>query len=105
MKVGTRNAMVISVASVALVVDTDARTVRVRLGSVGPTVLRATEAEEWIAHAIDWDAARVDDPAIEATFAAMVADAARPIDDHRSTAAYRRRAVEVCARRALERAL
>ena len=27
----------------------------------------------------------------------MVADAARPIDDHRSTAAYRRAAIEVCA--------
>ena len=97
-KVGTRNAMVISVASVALVVDTDARSVRCALGSVGPVVLRAPEAEEWIATRVDWDALRVADPADRATFAAMVAAAARPIDDHRSTAAYRRRAIEVCAR-------
>jgi CO/xanthine dehydrogenase FAD-binding subunit len=104
-KVGTRNAMVISVASVALVVDADARSVRCALGSVGPVVLRASEAEEWIAPRVDWDALRVADPADRATFAAMVAAAARPIDDHRSTAAYRRRAIEVCARRAMERAL
>jgi CO/xanthine dehydrogenase FAD-binding subunit len=33
----------------------------------------------------------------------MVAEAVRPIDDHRSTAAYRRRAVEVMAQRAAAR--
>ncbi len=37
LKVGTRNAMVIAVASVALVVDRITRTVRVGLGSVGPS--------------------------------------------------------------------
>ena len=105
MKVGTRNAMVISVASVALVVDNAAHTVACALGSVGPTIIRATEAEQWIASRVDWERGTVVEPGDRATYAAMVADAARPIDDHRSTAAYRRRAIEVCARRALERAL
>jgi CO/xanthine dehydrogenase FAD-binding subunit len=104
-KVGTRNAMVIAVASVALVVDTDARRVRCALGSVGPTVLRATEAEEWVTRRIDWDTLRLADTADAVEFGRLVGAAARPIDDHRSSAAYRRRAVEVCARRALDRAL
>lgn len=105
LKVGTRNAMVISVAGVALVVDLDGRTVRCGLGSVGPVPIRAAAAEEWVHDHVDWDAARVPDPRTYETFGAMVAAAAAPIDDHRSTAAYRRHAVEVCARRALMRAL
>ncbi len=43
---GTRNAMVISVASLAIVVDTGARRVRVGLGSVGPVPVRPTTAED-----------------------------------------------------------
>jgi CO/xanthine dehydrogenase FAD-binding subunit len=104
LKVGTRNAMVISVVVVALVVDVANRSVRCGLGSVAPVPLRAEEAEAWIAGRIDWDRSRLDDPLDADTFGAMVAAAARPIDDHRSTAAYRRHAVGVCARRALERA-
>ncbi len=38
-------------------------------------------------------------------FARLVRAAAQPIDDHRSTADYRRHAVGICARRALERSL
>jgi CO/xanthine dehydrogenase FAD-binding subunit len=105
LKVGTRNAMVISVADLALVVDLDGRTVRCALGSVGPTVLRARDAEAWIADRVDWDAVRLHDVADADEFGAQVAAAARPIDDHRSTAAYRRHAVGILARRALVRAL
>ena len=105
LKVGTRNAMVISVAGLALVVDATGRTVRCALGSVGPVPLRARAAEAWVRDQIDWDALRVDDPRTYETFADMVADAARPIDDHRSTAAYRRHAVRVMASRALARLL
>jgi CO/xanthine dehydrogenase FAD-binding subunit len=47
----------------------------------------------------------VPDPRTYETFGEMVAEAARPIDDHRSTAEYRRHAIAVCARRALMRAL
>ncbi|MHB1986612.1 MAG: FAD binding domain-containing protein [Acidimicrobiales bacterium] len=104
LKVGTRNAMVIAICSVALVADETAREVRVGLGSVGPVPLRAPEAEQLAAAAIDWDTGRWrgNDDDLEA-FGALVSGASRPIDDHRSTAAYRRVAVGVCAKRALER--
>src|SRR6478735_1657864 len=49
LKVGPRNAMVISVAGLAAVADLDARTMAVGLGSVGPVPLRAPEAESWVA--------------------------------------------------------
>jgi CO/xanthine dehydrogenase FAD-binding subunit len=106
LKVGTRNAMVIAVASVALVVDWEGRTVRCALGSVGPTVLRARDAEASVASRIDWTARALPgrEDALD-EFAALVRRAARPIDDHRSTAEYRRHAVGICARRALDRAL
>src|SRR5258706_12524857 len=45
MKVGARNAMVIAVAGLALVVDRARRRVRVGLGQCGPAILRATAPE------------------------------------------------------------
>jgi CO/xanthine dehydrogenase FAD-binding subunit len=104
LKIGTRNAMVIAVADLALVVDRPARAVRCALGSVGPTVIRAQEAEAWVAARVDWDAGRLVDEHVAAEFGAQVAAAARPIDDHRSTAAYRRHGIGVLAERALVRA-
>ena len=105
LKVGTRNAMVISIAGLALVIDVTHRQVRCALGSVGPVPIRAGAAEDWVQAQIDWDAVRIDDPRTYETFASMVADASRPIDDHRSTADYRRHAVKVMAQRALLRLL
>jgi CO/xanthine dehydrogenase FAD-binding subunit len=102
-KVGVRNAMVIAIASACLAVDTPARAVRLALGSVAPTILRASAAEAFAAGAVDWAAATVP-PAERDRFAALAAAAALPIDDHRSSAAYRRRAVEVLAGRLLRRA-
>ena len=104
LKVGPRNAMVISVASLALVVDRVGRTVRVGLGSVAPVPLRAIEAEVMIAARLDWAEGR--SPTIHDVerFAELVADATRPIDDHRGSADYRRHSVGVLARRALVRA-
>ena len=105
LKVGARNAMVISVATVALVLDRPRRSVRIALGSVAPVPVRATEAEEWVSGAVDWDSR---DPLGDdelARFGELAAAAARPIDDHRSTADYRSHAVAVMARRALARAL
>jgi CO/xanthine dehydrogenase FAD-binding subunit len=103
LKIGTRNAMVISVASAALVVDLSAQLVSIALGSVGPTIIRATEAESWVVDHIDWDARSIPDPRTPGTFGDLVSRAARPIDDHRSTADYRRHCVGVLARRALTR--
>ncbi len=105
LKIGTRNAMVIAVCSVALVVDSEARAVRCALGAAGPVIIRATEAEEWIAQRVNWDTGRIDDPRLASEFGQRVAAAARPIDDHRSTADYRRHGIGVLATRALERAL
>ncbi len=105
LKVGTRNAMVISVATVALVLDREQRSVRVALGSVAPVPLRAAEAEEWIASVVDWDAPAVPNEDVLNRFGELVAGTSNPIDDHRSTAVYRRHAVAVMARRALARVL
>jgi len=103
LKVGTRNAMVIAVASAALVVDPPARAVRLALGSVAPRPLRATPAEALAAEVVDWSRRRAPEGAAEG-FGRLAADEASPIDDHRSSAAYRRHAVRVLARRAFERA-
>jgi CO/xanthine dehydrogenase FAD-binding subunit len=103
LKVGTRNAMVISVASLAAVMDLDGRTVRIGLGSVGPGPLRAPEAEQWIAERLDWTSPSIPDDRTVAEFGRLVATASSAIDDHRSTLDYRRHAVSVLATRALVR--
>jgi len=101
-KVGTRNAMVIAVAGVCLQLDPQAHTVRVALGSVAPTVIRARDAEQFAAEAVPWDdPERPVGTASVNEFGRLVALAARPIDDIRGSAGYRRLAVEVLARRAL----
>ncbi len=102
-KVGVRNAMVIAIAGACLAVHRPARSVRIALGSVAPTVVRAPDAEAFVATAIDWSAGSVEDNAV-ARFGQLAAAASRPIDDHRASAAYRRHAVEVLARRLLLRA-
>jgi CO/xanthine dehydrogenase FAD-binding subunit len=109
-KIGTRNAMVIAVAGLCLVIDEDGHRVNVALGSVGPTILRATEAEQQIAAAMQSTAAW-EDPSVTLTdqvideFAELVAAAAQPLDDVRGTAAYRRHGCRVLARRAITWAL
>ncbi len=94
-KVGPRNAMVIAVAGVCLQLDERSRAVRVALGSVGPTVLRAPEAEAYAAAVVAWDdlAARPTLGELE-EFGRLAAAAAAPIDDLRGSAAYRRHVVE-----------
>jgi CO/xanthine dehydrogenase FAD-binding subunit len=85
MKVGPRNAMVIAVVSLALRADAE---LTASYGSAGPVagVVRAP---------LD-DADALPD---------RVAAAASPIDDVRGTAAYRRHALRILTRRALERCL
>jgi len=106
MKVGTRNAMVIAVAGLALVVDRARKRVGIGLGSCGPTILRAPEAERFAADLLDengWDRALTPSDAARAELGRLVAQAARPIDDVRGTAAYRRHVLAVMAGRALAR--
>ncbi|GAA3224520.1 xanthine dehydrogenase family protein subunit M [Actinocorallia longicatena] len=99
-KIGTRNAMVIAVASFALAVDREARTVGTGIGSAGPTPLRALPAED-LAADLPWDDPVPLGPALLAEFGERVAAAASPIDDVRGTAAYRRHTLAVLARRTL----
>jgi CO/xanthine dehydrogenase FAD-binding subunit len=109
-KIGTRNAMVIAVAGLCLVIDEENGRVKVALGSVGPTILRATEAEQQIAAAMTSSGAWQDlsitipDQVVD-EFGELVAAAAKPLDDVRGTAAYRRHGCRVLARRALTWAL
>ena len=100
-KVGTRNAMVIAVCSFALSLDAEARRVGTCLGSAAPTPVRATEAEAFAEAELDWDGRGPVAPATLERFGALVAGAARPIDDVRGTSAYRRHALAVLGRRAL----
>jgi CO/xanthine dehydrogenase FAD-binding subunit len=109
-KVGTRNAMVISIAMLCFALDPAERTVRVALGAVAPTAVRASEAETYLAGELEragaWDdLAAPLPPDVAGAFAERVAASARPIDDVRGTAAYRLRAVHVLARRALSWAM
>jgi CO/xanthine dehydrogenase FAD-binding subunit len=104
LKIGVRNAMVIAVASCALVVDRPARALRCVLGAVGPVPIRDPDTEAWVADEIDWGGNDSLPDGFAAEFGRRLAAASRPIDDHRATAAYRRHAVGVLARRALERA-
>jgi len=88
MKVGPRNAMVISVCSLAVVADRARGELRASFGSAGPVAGLVTCP-------ID------ESPA----FPERVAEASSPIDDVRGSARYRRHALHVLAARALERCL
>ena len=101
-KLGLRRTMEIALVSAAAWVsaEDDGRTIkaaRVALGAVGPTPRLSPAAAS----------ALVGRPAGPETFAAAAARAAedaRPIDDHRGSADYRRQMVAVLTRRALGRA-
>ena len=106
MKVGTRNAMVIAVAGLALVVDRARKRVGAGLGSCGPTIIRAAEAErfaEGLVADAGWERASRPSDAAAKEFGRLVAAAAKPIDDVRGTAAYRRHVLAVMGARALAR--
>ena len=86
MKVGPRNAMVIAVVSLAVRVEGES--LRAAFGSAGPVP------------ALVRSGLRSAD-----SFPQRVAEAASPIDDVRGTAAYRRHALRILTKRALDRCL
>jgi CO/xanthine dehydrogenase FAD-binding subunit len=102
-KVGTRNAMVIAVCSFALALDPERRHVGTGIGSAAPTPVVAGDAETFLEGVLDevgmWEKPKAVDPKALQRFGELVAAAARPIDDVRGTAAYRRHALSVMARR------
>jgi len=100
-KVGTRNAMVIAVCSFAIDVDHEHRRVGTGIGSAGPTPLAAPEAESLVAGELDWANRKAPGEATLKRFGELVAAAAKPIDDIRGLASYRRHALAVMARRCL----
>jgi CO/xanthine dehydrogenase FAD-binding subunit len=100
-KVGTRNAMVIAVCSFALALDPVERRVGTCIGSAGPTPLRAADAEAFAAQELDWEGGSPPAPDALARFGELTGQAARPIDDVRGSAVYRRHALSVLARRTL----
>ena len=104
-KIGTRNAMVIAVASFCLSLDPPGRTVGTGIGSAAPTPRRAAAAERFLAGALDeaglWESRADLGDSLVREFGERVKAAADPVDDVRGTAAYRRHGLAVMARRTL----
>ncbi|MGH7824719.1 MAG: FAD binding domain-containing protein [Candidatus Binatia bacterium] len=100
LKHAVRGAMDIAMVGVAVLITPDAaknslQDVRIGLGAVAPTPIRATKTEALLrgkplSAALAQEAAR------------MAASESRPIDDQRSSAEYRRWIVEALTRRGLE---
>jgi len=103
-KVGVRNAMVISTASACLSIDKTNGSAQLALGSVGPTIIRCRKAEAWVALHHDLVSSTPIAPEVAKEFGEIAASEARPIDDHRSTAQYRRHAISTMSRRLMLRA-
>jgi CO/xanthine dehydrogenase FAD-binding subunit len=100
-KAGARNAMARAVAGVMVALHPAARGGSACAVGVAPTAIRPARAEALVGEA--WD--RLDDPGVARRFGALVAEATDPIPDARGSAAYRRHATAVLARRALTRAV
>jgi CO/xanthine dehydrogenase FAD-binding subunit len=98
-KVGTRNAMVIAVCSFALSLRQGE--VGAAIGSAAPTPRRAREAEEFLAAELPWGSSEALPDSLKRRFGELVAEATSPIDDVRGSAAYRKHALGVLARRTL----
>lgn len=97
-KVGLRKAQAISVVNLCAVLTFDDETVTkaaVTLGAVAPTIIHAPAAEEYLV------GKQLTENVISEA-ARLTMDAARPIDDLRGSAAYRRYMVGVLTRRSLQ---
>ncbi|HEV2375032.1 MAG TPA: FAD binding domain-containing protein [Streptosporangiaceae bacterium] len=98
-KVGRRNAMAVAVCSFAVALWPARRSVGTGVGAAGPTPVRASDAEQYLAAELDWQAPL--HPRVARTFGELAAASIHLSDDARATARYRRHALAVISRRAL----
>ena len=103
MRVAPRNGGGNAIACVALCIDPRHKSVRLGLGGAGTRAMRALQAERFAEKAIDWAGDSLD-AATAVAFGEIAADHADPPDDAMGSAAYRRHAIKVMARRILEEA-
>lgn len=97
-KVALRRAQAISVINIAIVLTLESATVKqaaITLGAVAPTIIHAAEAEAYLA------GKELSDQVI-ARAAELARDAAKPIDDIRASADYRREMARVFTLRGLK---
>ncbi len=100
-KLSPRTRMDLAVVGVAAIVAAEGEVfgdIRIGLGAVAPTPMRAQKAEDLLM------GARIDDEIIR-TAAKTASDESKPIDDHRASAQYRRMMVEVLVKRAVGQTL
>jgi xanthine dehydrogenase iron-sulfur cluster and FAD-binding subunit A len=98
LKLALRRAQAISIVDAAVILDIDQDVIKsasITLGAVTPVITHAEEAEKYLA-----GKPLTDEVFEEAARLAMAA--ARPIDDIRGSAAYRREMVRVCTLRGLK---
>lgn len=96
-KLALRRAQAISIVNLAVVLSFERAVIKsavITLGAVAPTIIHAVEAETFLA-----DKTLSKEVIVETAFLTM--KAARPIDDIRASAAYRREMVRVLTLRAL----
>jgi hypothetical protein len=122
MKIGVRGGVSRGVVSTTLAVDPSRRSTTCVVGGMAAAsapgglgraglsaLMRADHADRWLADQVDWDAGGIPDPATYETFGRLVADSLRYGDGAGTIGGggdpYKRRAAEICARRALLRAL
>ncbi len=101
LKLTPRTSMDLAVVGVAAVVisrDGVCKDIRIALGAVAPTPIRAKRAEDIIR------GQRFNDGVIERA-AQIASEESRPIDDHRASAEYRRDMVKVLVKRAINQAI
>jgi CO/xanthine dehydrogenase FAD-binding subunit len=101
LKLSPRSKMDLAVVGVGVMVvreDGVFKDVKIGLGAVAPTPMRAKRAEGVLV------GAKVSDQVIERA-AKLASEESKPIDDHRASAGYRRMMVEVLVRRAIHQCL
>ena len=97
LKLSPRRSMDLAIVGVAVVLiseDAICKDVRIALGAVAPTPMRAKKAERFLT------GQKFSDGLVNSA-AQIVSEESRPIDDHRASAEYRREMVRVLTKRAL----